>query len=410
MYPVDLPAVVTDLTSTSEHYLSSLDARSGHNEWFQSTKTSKVAITAANISRLQLFEDEQPACAVLALHPPDDQTQVVALYLYGKWWSLDDVLRTSNQSRCGLVSVRSIMERVVVFLLSRVVERRSLGEASFSLHPRTESCKVLWRDERAVGFYSVKHKGSLCDGWSSCCYLLPVLDTVLVRRSCRRRGFGRLMLQDFCSTFPSEGVLGVSSPVSPSMAAVCRSFLQRHEEFRERLYEVEAPGGWAQRRNIWLSIQLGRYPLGIKEESGTASEKTQTDMREISLQQTPPSTGNTSAPLLQASAGPRIKPPHANRAETSPSSPLSGTGCSPAAHAGDPEPLAGPQITEQALKSKAAKRSSEEPEEMQRRWTWSPPGGTAAGCVPTFHQRHQRPKGPFLRAVHQTRPHPSEEV
>lgn len=25
---------------------------------------------------------------------------------------------------------------------------------------------------------------------------------------------------------------------------------------RERLYEVEPPGGWGQRRNIWLSIQL----------------------------------------------------------------------------------------------------------------------------------------------------------
>lgn len=106
MYPVDLPAVDhTDLTSASEQYMSSLESSPCDNEWFQSSQTSKVAITATNVSQLQLFEDGQPACVVLALHPPDDQTQVVGLYLHGKWWLLDDVLRTSSKSRSGLVSV-----------------------------------------------------------------------------------------------------------------------------------------------------------------------------------------------------------------------------------------------------------------------------------------------------------------
>lgn len=76
MYPVDLPAVDhTDLTSASEQYMSSLESSPCDNEWFQSSQTSKVAITATNVSQLQLFEDGQPACVVLALHPPDDQTQ-----------------------------------------------------------------------------------------------------------------------------------------------------------------------------------------------------------------------------------------------------------------------------------------------------------------------------------------------
>lgn len=47
------------------------------------------------------------------------------------------------------------MERVIVFLLSQIMERPSL----FSLHPPKESCKVLWKDNQAVGFYTVKHKG-----------------------------------------------------------------------------------------------------------------------------------------------------------------------------------------------------------------------------------------------------------
>ncbi|XP_036068107.1 protein FAM169B isoform X3 [Oryzias melastigma] len=181
MFPVDLPALQeSELVSSAQIYLSSLDGRPHHECYQSSSKPQvKVAITAGNVRQLQLFEDDQPPCAVLALHPPEDQNQVLALYVQDRWWPLDDVLRTSSQSRSGLVQVCSIMERVVVFLLSQVVERPLLGEVSFALHPRTESCKVLWRDNQAVGFYSVKPKGSLCDGWSGCCYLLPVLDTLL---------------------------------------------------------------------------------------------------------------------------------------------------------------------------------------------------------------------------------------
>lgn len=48
-----------------------------------------------------------------------------------------------------------------MFLLSQVVERSSDEEVLFSLHPRTESCSLLWRDGQAIGFYTVKHKGVL---------------------------------------------------------------------------------------------------------------------------------------------------------------------------------------------------------------------------------------------------------
>lgn len=57
----------------------------------------------------------------------------------------------------------------------------------------------------------------------------------------------------------AAGVKWSGSPV----CSVCRRFLELHEEHRDRLYEVEAPGDWSQRRNIWLSIQLGRYSLSM---------------------------------------------------------------------------------------------------------------------------------------------------
>ncbi|XP_059191493.1 protein FAM169B [Centropristis striata] len=378
MYPVDLPAVSdTDLTSASEQYLSLLES-SPHNEWFQLSQTSKVAIIANNVRRLQLFEDDQPDCLLLGLHPPDDPTQVVAVYLHEKWWCVDDVLRTSSKSRSGLISVQTNLERVIVFLLSQVVERSSQEKVLFSLHPRTESCKLLWTDRQAVGFYTFKHKGSLCDPWSSRCYLLPALDTVLVRRSWRRRGFGFQMLKDFCSSFSTEKFLGISSPLSPSMVAVCRSFLQQHKEHLEHLYEVEAPGDWTQRRNIWLGIQLGRYSLGMNEERSPTSELIKRNEGDDSTQKTyncrpdltSLSTCNVSNPLVVKLCDP-------SQGEGSPSSKIAGTGCSCAAQANNLEsgPPTGPpqssRDTKQALKSKRSLSAEphievQETEETQR--------------------------------------------
>ncbi|XP_034031429.1 protein FAM169B [Thalassophryne amazonica] len=214
---------------------------------------------------------------------------------------------------------RSIMERVIMFLLSQVVDIPSQDEALFSLHPHIESGKLLWRDgedSEAVGFCTVKHKASLCGRFLNRQYLLPVLDTVLVRRRCWRRGLGLHMLEDFCRSFSKEDVRGVSAPLSPGMVVdqrwsplslctlaivqevviapivlvfsssspafdptavpatrglrsqmeMCRHFLQEHKNHREHLHEVEAPGSWTQQRNIWLSIQLGYSCHSINEE------------------------------------------------------------------------------------------------------------------------------------------------
>ncbi|TWW62444.1 hypothetical protein D4764_04G0010910 [Takifugu flavidus] len=43
--------------------------------------------------------------------------------------------------------VQSIVERVIVFLLSRDVDRSLDETVCFSLHPRTESCSLLWGEQ-----------------------------------------------------------------------------------------------------------------------------------------------------------------------------------------------------------------------------------------------------------------------
>ncbi|XP_070982041.1 protein FAM169B isoform X2 [Oncorhynchus clarkii lewisi] len=294
IYPIDLPDLdYRALSSTSENILTSLASNTYEGErWFLPsngskglTKTSNVGdrsvtcqteplhqveVTHDNVGRLQLFGDEDPPCALLTLHMPADGTQVVALNLHGKWWSLNDVLKTSTNSRSGLVMVQSVMERVILFLLSQIIfgvlERPSGEEIYFSPHPMREFGKILWHNGEAVGFYTIKKKGSLCDGFTRRSYQLSVLDTVFVRTQWRRSGLALQILADFCKSLPNEEVIGISCPISPSMIKVCSKYLQMHQDQRDRLYEVEAPGGWGQRRNIWLNIQLNRSTNSSSEE------------------------------------------------------------------------------------------------------------------------------------------------
>ncbi|KAG8516362.1 Protein FAM169B, partial [Galemys pyrenaicus] len=199
---------------------------------------------------------------------------VVAVYIKASWWATEDVLRTSDPARQGLMKVQSFGERIVLFILNVVIfgrlERNLDDDDMFFLpHSVKEQAKILWRDGAAVGFYTTKTKGSLYGNGTGACYLLPVFDTVFVRRSHRRQGLGLAMLRDFCQTFPEEEALGVSCPISPAMLQVCRKFLLAHPEEQARLWEVEPPGAWGQRANIWLKmqLQLSRHP--DREPEGT---------------------------------------------------------------------------------------------------------------------------------------------
>ncbi|KAB1257430.1 Protein FAM169B [Camelus dromedarius] len=98
--------------------------------------------------------------------------------------------------------------------------------------------------------------GGLCGDGTGACYLLPVFDTVFVRKRYRHQGLGLAMLWDFCETFREVEALGVSWPISTAMYQVCRKFLAAHPEERGRLWEVGALGAWGQRGSIWLKVQL----------------------------------------------------------------------------------------------------------------------------------------------------------
>ncbi|XP_014800122.1 PREDICTED: protein FAM169B [Calidris pugnax] len=238
----------------------------------------EVKLEDSSVCFVPLYRNN-PTCKLLLLTDPKDKETVLAVYLNQRWWPVEDVVKTADPSRDGLISVQTFRERIVLFVLNYVIfgmlEGSSANDAFFLPHSATECAKILWRNSEAVAFYSVKMKGSLCDGTTSQCYLLPVLDTIFVRRKYRRGGLGMKMLHDFCQSFVAEDALGISCPISAAMYQVCQKFLQTYPEEQKRLWEVEAPGDWSQRVNIWLKIQMESSPSG-KTEGGSRMEKAQT--------------------------------------------------------------------------------------------------------------------------------------
>ncbi|XP_014644153.1 PREDICTED: protein FAM169B [Ceratotherium simum simum] len=225
----------------------------------------QVKLEASSVCFCTVHRDE-PQHKILVLVNPQDTKTVVAVYIKESWWTTEDVLRTSDPARQGLMKVQSFGERIVLFILNVVIfgrlERNLDDDDMFFLpHSVKEQAKILWRDGAAVGFYTTKMKGSLCGSGTGVCYLLPVFDTVFVRRRYRRQGLGMAMLQDFCETFREEKALGVSCPISPAMYQVCRKFLSARPEEQGRLWEVEPPGAWGQRGNIWRKVQLQQSRL-----------------------------------------------------------------------------------------------------------------------------------------------------
>ncbi|XP_067871262.1 protein FAM169B isoform X2 [Heterodontus francisci] len=272
-YPVD---ILTSgdwdaLKQASEAYQSRLrDRNKESTQCFNLTNGEKVAVTPSSVAFLQVHGEDSEH-RILGLLDPRNNQAVVALYLCGRWWSVDDVLRTSNDARQELLQVLSVGEQIVLYLLNRVVylSREWLpGNIPFRLHPANQSAKIVWRNREAVGFYTVKQEGSLCTDCTSQCYQLPVLDTVFVRRIYQRLGIGLRILHDFCSTFPDHEALGISRPISAAMYKVCSKYLQSMPHEQDRVWEVEPPGDWSQRLNVWLQIQMGDISSVITDTTG----------------------------------------------------------------------------------------------------------------------------------------------
>ncbi|XP_038178469.1 soluble lamin-associated protein of 75 kDa [Arvicola amphibius] len=257
-FPVDLLDNCTheELENSAEDYLSSLRCGDPENpEWF-SILNITIPISLSNVGFVPLYGGNQ-AQKILALFAPEDSLTAVALYLVDQWWAIHDIVRTSEPSRDGLKQVSTLGERVVLYVLNRVIYRKQemeRNEIPFLCHSSTDYAKILWKKGEAVGFYSVKPTGSLCASFLTQSYQLPVLDTMFIRKKYRGKDLGLHMLEDFVDSFTEEA-LGLRYPLSSLMCTASKQYFEKYPGDHELLWEVEGVGHWHQRIPVTRALQ-----------------------------------------------------------------------------------------------------------------------------------------------------------
>ncbi|XP_078531378.1 soluble lamin-associated protein of 75 kDa isoform X3 [Lissotriton helveticus] len=275
-FPVDIldDCSHDDLESSAEDYLSDLRCGDpGNPEIFSTPGKSDIPISLSMVGFVPLYGGDQTH-KVLALFTPEDTLTAVALYLADQWWAIEDIVRTSNPQREGLHKVQSLGERVVLYVLNRIIYRKlemTKNEVPFLCHGSTDYAKIMWKNGEAIGFYSVKPSGSLCNSYLTQRYQLPVLDTMYVRRRHCEKDFGLQILEDFVDSF-SEDALGLRYPISSSTYTVCKQYLEKYPGDQELLWEVEGVGHWFQRTRISTRVQKETLsPVGASPSENTPS-------------------------------------------------------------------------------------------------------------------------------------------
>ncbi|KAF1388750.1 hypothetical protein PFLUV_G00065880 [Perca fluviatilis] len=286
-FPVDLLADVshTELERLAHTYMNNLlYSNPDAPEHLTLPDSTQVTINICSVGFVPLYgsSDKQK---VLALFSPTEPLTAVALYLLDQWWPVDDILKTADPARDGAVEVETVGERIVLYILNRVVYRAremSSEELPFLCHGEKDHAKILWSNGEAVGFYSVKPSGSFSNSFATRSYQLPVMDSIFVRRCQRGKGFGLQMLEDFVLSF-KEDCLGLRYPLTKSMYKVCEKYLRQFPGDTDLLWEVESVGGPNQRTNMASKIQAMDHSavsrsLSFTEESLVITEMTEKDV------------------------------------------------------------------------------------------------------------------------------------
>ncbi|XP_026784570.3 soluble lamin-associated protein of 75 kDa isoform X2 [Pangasianodon hypophthalmus] len=273
-FPVDVLEATShgELERSARSYMNELlYTDPDHAHYFTLPTGKKVQISLSSVGFVPLYGANLQH-KVLALFTPQDQLTAVALFLANQWYSVEDILKTANFRREGLVKVRSVGERIVLYVLNRIVYRTNemgSGEMPFLCHSENDYAKILWKNGQAVGFYSVKPKGSVCNNSLRQCYFLPVMDSIFVRKAHRGKGYGLQMLEDFVDSF-NEDELGLKYPLTPAMTNVCRHYLDRYPADVDLFWEVEGVGGPYQRTRV--AYKLSSRPLNVDTHKGGHGE------------------------------------------------------------------------------------------------------------------------------------------
>ncbi|NXX39103.1 F169A protein, partial [Tricholaema leucomelas] len=273
-FPVDLLNDCTheDVETSGWNYLAELERGNPDNpEFFPLPDQTRVPIELSSVCFVPLCGEDK-AYKVLALFTPQDPLTAAALYLADQWWSIDDIVRTSVPTRQGLCQVNSVGERIVLYVLNRIIYRTremEQHEVPFLCHSSNAYAKILWEGGEAIGFYSVKLKGSLYNAYLGQKYCMTVLDTIYVRKQHRDKQSGLLMLKDFVDSF-DDNRLGLRYPLSAFMHTgklfdlffFCKQYFEKYPADCNLLWQVEGAGHWFQRKSIISVLRnKGTYAL-----------------------------------------------------------------------------------------------------------------------------------------------------
>ncbi|XP_017746066.1 PREDICTED: soluble lamin-associated protein of 75 kDa isoform X2 [Rhinopithecus bieti] len=267
-FPVDMLENCSheELENSAEDYMSDLRCGDPENPECFSLLNITIPISLSNVGFVPLYGGDQTQ-KILALFAPEDSLTAVALYLADQWWAIDDIVKTSVPSREGLKQVSTLGERVVLYVLNRIIYRKQemeRNEIPFLCHSSTDYAKILWKKGEAIGFYSVKPTGSICASFLTQSYQLPVLDTMFLRKKCRGKDFGLHMLEDFVDSF-TEDALGLRYPLSSLMYTACKQYFEKYPGDHELLWEVEGVGHWYQRIPVTRALQREALKIPVSQ-------------------------------------------------------------------------------------------------------------------------------------------------
>ncbi|KAM9367320.1 soluble lamin-associated protein of 75 kDa [Phaethornis superciliosus] len=292
-FPVDILTSSSheDLRRSSEEYISKLRNGNPYQPQFLFLPGhGKIPISLSTVGFLPLYGEDQTH-KILGLFAPSDFLTAVALYLADQWWSFDDIVRTSAPDRQGFHQVKSVGERVVLYVLNRFIYRKQEmeeDEVPFLCHRSNDYAKIMWKKGEAIGFYSVKLKGSALDSDGARTYRLSVLDTIFVRKKHRAKDSLLIILEDFANSF-NEKPLGLRYPLSPLLYTACKLYLEKYPNDTSLFWEVEGVGRSFQR--ISIKEKIDKEALRTAAPNDSQKKETKTSKARVWFQE----------PLVQAS-------------------------------------------------------------------------------------------------------------
>lgn len=189
----------------------------------------------------------------------------ISLRIDGVKKTLEEVLENENLTD-GWHCVTDGNDLAAHYALSQVIYRRleqpqqDRNECPFDLPDDCDLIRVLWKGRRAIGFYTLKPKGTYIEHREES-YDMVTLDTAYIRSEYRRAGMGLSILEDIRNRHPNEDI-AFSSPIAFSMLKVISKFITLYPEMKYKLWEVSGAGSEGSKKLAWFSVAKSKRTSG----------------------------------------------------------------------------------------------------------------------------------------------------